>query len=175
MSYDFDKHYNLMDTLENDLRCFMQNNMESWTACEKTLFLKRYWNQIAKNWKKASLLRIPRNCLSEWIGYFKNHRTFRVMKNLCYFKECNYSECRAKDKKLEVCKKCKSVYYCCREHQKRDWKLNHRKECKEFDERDICLTVRKNYDCYRMEPSDDRVRFVESPISSLSKAILSLA
>ena len=80
--------------------------------------------------------------LSSCIYYFKEDKYYRVLKNIVSMKECNYSQCRAKNIKLEICSKCKSVYYCCKKHQKLDWKIKHRFECKQYEKRNPHMTCK---------------------------------
>merc|ERR1712008_43198 len=80
--------------------------------------------------------------ISGSIRYFKEDKFYRVLKNIAAMKECNYPNCRAKNIKLEICSKCKSVYYCSKEHQKLDWKMRHRLECKNLNERNVQMTCK---------------------------------
>ena len=61
---------------------------------------------------------------------------FPVMKQCNYIK-CNKSNRKMKSqknnndicKKLKLCSKCKSAFYCTRNHQKKDWKYSHKYVC----------------------------------------------
>lgn len=54
-----------------------------------------------------------------------------VIGNVLKNKQCNYKQCQRKDLfKYKICKKCKKALYCSRKHQKKDWKQDHRKDCK---------------------------------------------
>ena len=67
--------------------------------------------------------------------YVSDTKTYVLMKNLILVKECNYVECRAKDVKVFcLCRRCKSAFYCCRNHQKKDWK-KHKSVCRESENR----------------------------------------
>ena len=53
---------------------------------------------------------------------------FKMNKQLrCYNDQCG--KVLPKQSNLNVCKGCKSVYYCDRKCQKYDWTQNHRNEC----------------------------------------------
>ena len=60
------------------------------------------------------------------------------MINTIKAKYCNYNECNRKDlKRYKICKRCKSVFYCNRKHQKFDWNRGkHSKECIDRPRRD---------------------------------------
>ena len=57
------------------------------------------------------------------------------------FLRCQSCGISNKNKKLFVCSKCKSVRYCCREHQISHWK-QHKKDCVKFDAFAIVSTHR---------------------------------
>eukprot|EP01084_Bolivina_argentea_P014472 27052_1 len=44
-------------------------------------------------------------------------------------KLCGWIKCKIDADKLYVCKGCKLVQYCCRKHQKKDWKMIHSTQC----------------------------------------------
>ena len=68
---------------------------------------------------------------------------FNIIYNCIKMKQCNYIKCRTKSiRKFKVCRRCKSVFYCSRHHQKLDWGLNendHKKYCAENDTRNYNL------------------------------------
>ena len=56
----------------------------------------------------------------------------RFMYNLIYLKRCNYCKDLGGleyEVKLKRCKRCKSVYYCDKRCQKKDWKRSHQYQC----------------------------------------------
>jgi len=55
----------------------------------------------------------------------KEQKTF--LKNLAGKRSCEL--CGEKKKSLRQCARCESVWYCCRDHQKKHWKAGHKKEC----------------------------------------------
>eukprot|EP01083_Nonionella_stella_P123009 370431_1 len=62
--------------------------------------------------------------------YINDKKWFTVMNNVIKLKQCNYIRCNRKDlKQLKACERCKSVFYCCRRHQKMDWNTEHRIYC----------------------------------------------
>ena len=46
------------------------------------------------------------------------------------YKVC--ADCGKYDKKMQCCERCRSVFYCCRDCQVRDWKSGHKKECRPY-------------------------------------------
>ena len=72
-----------------------------------------------------------------------NKTVFNIMNNMIKERQCNYDKCRRQDlKRFKICKRCKSVFYCNRKHQKLDWKNGkHREYCSKRHER-----------CYGIEP-----------------------
>jgi hypothetical protein len=54
----------------------------------------------------------------------------KVNKQMKKIIACNY--CEKSNVKLQRCSNCNSAYYCCRSHQKKDWK-NHKKICSNID------------------------------------------
>ena len=104
-----------------------------------------YWNGVLKSRQKITAeinTNVFRGKFSEWTIYFQQHDYYQTLRNIIVMKECIYSKCRANNIKLQTCSTCKSVYYCSKKHQKLDWKMKHRLECKEFDKRNLDLTLR---------------------------------
>ena len=75
----------------------------------------------------------------------------KVLLNIMKCKECNYFECQKKNVELMKCKCCKSVYYCSRLCQKKDWKLSaknhpaHRYVCRKSKQRKYSVTLHPQY------------------------------
>ena len=67
-----------------------------------------------------------------------NNKKYNVMLNILKIRQCNYDQCDRRDwKRYRICKRCKSVFYCCRLHQKLDWnKGDHKLYCVEREKRD---------------------------------------
>ena len=104
-----------------------------------------YWNGVLKTRKKVSAeinTSVFKGQFSVWTIYFREQEYYQTLRNIVVMKECNYSNCRAKNIKLQTCSKCKSVYYCSRAHQKLDWKMKQRFACKEYHKRNPDLTLR---------------------------------
>ena len=57
----------------------------------------------------------------------------------CGLERC-LKEVETKDKGL--CSGCKEVHYCCKEHQKEDWK-RHKKGCKAKEQRKRCTKAKE--------------------------------
>ena len=83
--------------------------------------------------REKPLMKTIKKCL-------KNRQYFNMLKNIAMLKQCNYIKCNRKDlDKYKVCKRCKSAFYCCRNHQKKDWNTSHRVHCVQRKRRDILL------------------------------------
>ena len=67
-----------------------------------------------------------------------NKSTYNIISNMIKGKQCNYIACNNKTlRRYKICKRCKSVFYCNRLHQKLDWNQgNHRTYCVKRDKRD---------------------------------------
>lgn len=48
----------------------------------------------------------------------------------CKCSTCKKNKVEDDGQKFYICNGCKLIYYCCRDHQKRDWKLIHSEQCK---------------------------------------------
>ena len=67
-----------------------------------------------------------------------------TLRNIVSVKECNWKNCKKKNIKLMKCKRCKSVYYCSKICQKKDWILSnksHKSVCKVSKKRDYSITI----------------------------------
>lgn len=98
-----------LHTMENELNLKKKNQMPTYVQKYTTpakLFLSQVQEHIIDNIQ------------------------FNIMKNIIKFRQCAYDNClKSNLKKYQKCKRCKSVFYCCRNHQKRDWNVNHRLVC----------------------------------------------
>ena len=72
----------------------------------------------------------------QFLHFFNNEKEALILGNTIMVKECNNKLCQRKDVNLKRCGKCKSVYYCCKLCQKKDW-LNHRNVCHQRQCRDF--------------------------------------
>ena len=65
----------------------------------------------------------------------RNSQNKQLIRNILGLKQCNWVNCKNKNKELKLCK-CHQVYYCSRECQKKDWNCSiygyiaHKKSCK---------------------------------------------
>ena len=146
---EFDKHYKWTHELERD-QLELQEVLETQANCRTMNISQRQYDDFAVHYWKTRLKHRPhrriaftatRHEFNTWFRYFKDSRSYRVMRNILALKQCNYSHCRAKDIQLRKCSRCKSVFYCSTAHQKRDWKAMHSKQCTEHDKRDPSLTL----------------------------------
>lgn len=71
---------------------------------------------------------------------FDTQEKIITLKNTAMFKECQWKQCLTKSLVLKKCRQCKSVYYCSRICQKKDWQ-NHRQRCSRLNARDYCMTI----------------------------------
>eukprot|EP01084_Bolivina_argentea_P161881 281742_1 len=137
MSIEFNYYYNLTEEMNEDKHDLIElKTMQKWNEVQRERHRKVYWKQYLHVRKKSiSQSAIYSESLSSWIYYFEHDKWYQVMKNICKMKECNYSKCRSKSIKLLKCSKCKSVYYCCKKHQKLDWMIQHGAQCQKFNGR----------------------------------------
>ena len=95
-------------------------------------------HSISKQCDNKTDLRLCKNLKR----YFMNKSRFYTMMNIIKLRQCNYMKCRRFDLKgLKACKRCKSVFYCNRRHQKLHWKT-HKNNCFENDARDYSLIMK---------------------------------
>ena len=57
------------------------------------------------------------------------HPKWRNLVNNRFIKQCNYCRIEWHEKRLKKCMRCKSVYYCSKKCQKRDWVATHAVHC----------------------------------------------
>ena len=73
-----------------------------------------------------------------------------IIGNVLMIKQCNWEYCRRKSVKLKRCKKCRSVYYCSKLCQKKDWQLctygnakkSHKFVCERLRQRSYSMTIK---------------------------------
>ena len=74
-----------------------------------------------------------------------------ILSNIVSIKQCNWKHCHRKDVILKLCKKCRSVYYCSKLCQKKDWNIatngnqSHKDHCQYSSKRMYKLTLKKQY------------------------------
>ena len=78
----------------------------------------------------------------------KNENNLQIIENIIMLKECNWYKCQNKHKTLKRCKQCKSVYYCCKLCQKKDWISNHRNTCTNLNRRQLSMTLQNDHQEY---------------------------
>eukprot|EP01084_Bolivina_argentea_P042399 78177_1 len=147
MSIELNEYYNLTNELKVDrieLQTVQRDKKMGIKYAKK--ISKEYglyfWNwHLKKSGNRRKNHKIWKN-IFKWNYYYKDLKSYNVLKNICMMKECNYSKCRKKNIKLKKCCKCKSVYYCCITHQKIDWNIKHRKQCQLLNERNLTFTLR---------------------------------
>ena len=97
--------------------------------------LKQNNYEYLKEFRESrKILKYKDNAYPEFLAvmekHIKNKTSFVVMRNIIIMKHCNYTKCNRMDlKSYKICNRCKSVFYCCRNHQKKDWKYYHREHC----------------------------------------------
>ena len=91
--------------------------------------------------------------------FIKNPNYKAILHNCAMAKQCNYGGCKLMNKKLRVCKKCKSVYYCSRICQKRDWLNGHSKICKSSQYRKWI-----NYEIIANEKADNHLNDIQGAV-----------
>eukprot|EP01084_Bolivina_argentea_P260549 440035_1 len=162
MRMDYNKHFNLLRHFKMNKADLKQvRDMKNWSQTRKHEQFSTCWEGILQDLKRDATEMVTSQCVFEYVNYFKNEKYYQIMKNLCCFKECNYSKCKAKDKKMSICSTCKSVYYCCRKHQKNDWKIKHRFECQIREQRDFKFTLKLFWE---PQMQGENIRFVECPL-----------
>eukprot|EP01084_Bolivina_argentea_P167519 290723_1 len=90
---------------------------------------------------KTDRSRLYTNYIREVSGIYY-YDTELVLKTFCggcasSNKFCGYIGCKRytkkkKEKRLKICAGCRLVYYCCRKHQKKDWKFVHSQQCLQY-------------------------------------------
>eukprot|EP01084_Bolivina_argentea_P173888 301218_1 len=153
MSIELYTHYNLpMERKGEELDLEeLEKTKKSGKILSKKECGQQFWEDHINTRKQKGAPIFSQWCISSWFYYFKNDESYQIMKNICSLKECNYSKCRTKKGKLKKCSRCKSVYYCCENHQKRDWKIKHRIECQMFNKRNPSLTLRNSIERWGQE------------------------
>ena len=81
-------------------------------------------------------LGLKRSAHSKIAKHFKKEKHVQTIYNIFMQKKCNWVSCNKKETKLNRCKRCKSVYYCSKLCQKKDWSMSelgsvpHKMACK---------------------------------------------
>ena len=146
--------------------CFIDNN-ELHSIYTSQAKLNRYLNLKKQARRKLACSHMSRNNNSginnsnkrkddsnkcDW-KLFENQflckkKNIAILKNITMLKQCNWEHCRKKSVKLKRCKKCRSVFYCSKLCQKKDWNLfagnkpPHRFSCCTLRERDYSITMK---------------------------------
>ena len=144
-----------MDIVRNYQRCYDLSNMAlqrpGISVQEKMAWNVRRQNSLQKmmgrDWKNALNVKSHRvriqeihkeRCFQSLVGKVRNllmiEANYNVVRNMLRHRECSYGECKRKDvKRLHACSRCQNVFYCCRRHQKLDWKRTHKYRCISID------------------------------------------
>ena len=113
---------------------------ENDTKLHERLIIMRMYKKIYFMVIKFQL--IKSTFVNEISSYIYDPKTYIIIKNTVQMKQCNYDKCKRRDlKKFKICKRCKSVFYCNRKHQKKDWNNKHRKNCVEKKVRDYNFAI----------------------------------
>ncbi len=102
----------------------------------KTCHIKEKGEKLAEILYFSKIQNLPSNFVKpeEYLEKCKLEKGIKwwiIFENIIGRKECNYEKCKRKDLKLKMCKGCKSVFYCGRKCQKKDWKI-HKNDCFSF-------------------------------------------
>ena len=89
--------------------------------------------------RKIGLPRVLNHNKTKNMKIFQSEKNMTIVGNVAMCKECNWNQCNRKDVTLKRCKKCRSVYYCSKTCQKKDW-LSHKHVCKKSRLRDYSIT-----------------------------------
>eukprot|EP01084_Bolivina_argentea_P303943 524850_1 len=94
---------------------------------------KRLFIALRKVLLNKNMIKFDLECDKQYdafgdIGIILKSKKNRLwIKNMINDKKC--SLCYSKCSKLRMCRKCKKQWYCCRNHQKKDWNKCHRYNC----------------------------------------------
>ena len=112
-------------------------------GCPKSVSLKSRWKE------EMSVILDEQYPYATELQYGQTlsiNNNLQILKNMVSMKQCNWKYCMKKSCKLRRCKKCKSVYYCSKLCQKKDWNLNvdktsHKLRCRAAKTRILSLTL----------------------------------
>ena len=143
--------YHYMATMMNKVgsAVFNESDKKSHRISIKATRKKRYFLfRQSTSAKLSGAHKIVQRIEQIMTRYIMTDATFNIIINMTKGKECNYDKCNRKDlKRYKVCKRCKSVYYCNRLHQKLDWNngnYRHKNYCVAREERDYNIMEQRN-------------------------------
>ena len=76
-------------------------------------------------------------------------RYMSIIGNILMLKQCNWEYCQTKGVTLKRCRKCRSVYYCSKLCQKKDWQISvpgkdrHKFVCQKLTQRKYSITIKQ--------------------------------
>ena len=125
--------------------CYTSQPLDNFDNNSKLRKIKLKYNTFKKR-----LIFVRYNSRTRTGGILKNvldnNQNINMIFNIASVKQCNWMGCMKKDCKLRRCRKCKSVYYCSKLCQKKDWILSvnhskpHKYVCQIRQRRDYRIT-----------------------------------
>lgn len=125
-------HYGMPNMMED----IIQYHQSLKTRKKRLFDIKIKFNKIRS--------KLNQNGYNKCMEILNDSNKIEFIKNMIQIKQCNYSKCMKKNVKLKKCKQCVSVYYCCKNCQKYDWKLSHKFDCQQVDKRDYLMTIKQD-------------------------------
>eukprot|EP01084_Bolivina_argentea_P042549 78452_1 len=127
------------------IQCQRHNEMDVWNNFvlkQRILLHKILRDYKSRNGTKYELFKLVvsqyKNALMKIVDGKKSRFNIAKKSRINIVKKCGWNKCNKesntqsleiKSHKMYICKGCKLIYYCCRKHQKKDWKMIHSQQC----------------------------------------------